>query len=105
MNSSWFSKDIRENMTNEELFIAGAKRQADHTSLPEDTVIWNDGFKTGREVGARDMKEQMMKDGDEGIVRKVGTIGYIAFTDEQQFNSRLEQFQDMDKVRIIIVKE
>jgi hypothetical protein len=48
------NKEVRD------AFIAGAKWQADHTPLPEDTVIWNDGFKTGREVGAREQKEQDM---------------------------------------------
>lgn len=56
-------------------------------------------------AGADWQKEQMMKEGDEGIVRRAGPIGYITFTNEQQFNSRLKQFQDCDKVRIIIVKE
>ena len=79
--------------------------------LPK-SIWWNEGeemkLTDSRETfiaGAKWQKEQMMKEGDEGIVRKVGTIGYITFTDEQQFNSRLEQFQDRDKVRIIIVKE
>lgn len=55
--------------------------------------------------GAKWQKEQMMKEAVEGEVRKDGTIGYFEFSNEQQFHSLLEQFQDCDKVRIIIVKE
>ena len=55
-------------------------------------------------AGSVNEREKMMKDALEGQVRKDGTIGYFEFSNEQQFHSLLEQFQDCDKVRIIIVK-
>lgn len=55
--------------------------------------------------GAEHAKKQMINEAVKGEVRKVGTIGYFEFSNEQQFHSLLEQFQDCDKVRIIIVKD
>lgn len=56
-------------------------------------------------AGAEWQKEQMMKEGAEGEIRKDGTIGYFEFSNEQQFHSLLEKFQDCDKVRIIVCKK
>lgn len=72
--------------------------------LSAEADYWN-GAHDGIIAGAKWDREQMMKDGSEGEVRKDGTIGYLEFSNDQQFHSLLEQFQDCDKVRIIIVKE
>ena len=81
-------------------FIAGPNWQKQHDAeLIE--IAYNDGIT----IGMTKQKEQMMKEAVEGQVRKDDTIGYFEFSNEQQFRSLLEQFQDCDKVRIIIVKE
>jgi len=54
---------------------------------------------------ADSFKKKMMKEAVEGMVRKDGTIGYFEFSNEQQFHSLLEQFQDCDKVRIVVCKK
>ena len=59
----------------------------------------------GFKAGAKWDREQMMSKAVEGEVRKDSTIGYFEFSNEQQFHYLLEQFQDCDKVHIIIVKE
>ena len=56
-------------------------------------------------AGAKWTRAQMMENAVEGEVRKDGTIGYFEFSNEQKFHSLMEQFQDCDRVRIIIVKE
>ena len=86
-------------------FIAGAKWQADNAPLLEDTVIWNDGFKTGREVGERDMKEQMMKEAVEADVMltlhdKTGDVSLHTGYLPKELGIKCD-----DKVKIIIVKE
>lgn len=63
-------------------FIAGAKWQADHTPLPEDTVLFNKGVEEGKRLAeeeqadlftivaldaAQRAKEQMMKDGLDAV--------------------------------------
>ena len=62
-------------------FIAGAKWQADHTPLPEDTVLFNKGVAEGRRLeseenkdrdivfwrGIQYAKEQMLKDGLDAV--------------------------------------
>lgn len=62
-------------------------------------------FDAGIKEGYHRCIEQMMEKAVEGEVRKDGTIGYFEFSNEQQFQSLLEQFQDCDKVRIIICKK
>ncbi len=62
---------------------------------------YNEAFLDGQKYGL----EKMLKESVDGMIRKDGTIGYFEMTDEQQFKSLLEKFQDGDKVRIIIVKE
>lgn len=88
------------------LVKAGAKWQAEQllksSPLPEDTVIWDDGFKTGREVGARDMKEQMMKD---AVEYEVGMHGEPITVNLDKYVQRARGIFPGDKVRIIIVKE
>ena len=83
-----------------EIFIAGAEWQEEKDQetikLAEDHAFL---------AGADWQKEKMLKEALEGQVRKDGTIGYFEFSNEQQFHSLLEQFQDCDKVRIIIVKD
>ena len=92
-----------------EVFIAGGEWQEEQmkeTHCPR-SEKWKEVEETARheyENGWKDGKEEMMKDAVEGMVRKDGTIGYFEFSNEQQFHSLLEQFQDCDKVRIIIVK-
>lgn len=56
-------------------------------------------------AGAEWMKKQMMEEAVEGEVRKSGNIGFFEITNEQQFYSSLNKFQNGDKVRVIIVKE
>ena len=91
-------------------FKAGSKwqkEQMEETHCPR-SEKWKEVEETARheyENGWKNCKEQMIKEAVEGEVRKDGTIGYFEFSNEQQFHSLLEQFQDGDRVRIIIVKE
>ena len=69
---------------------------------------WREVEETARheyENGWKDCMDQMMEKAVEGEVRRDGTIGYFEFSNEQQFHSLLEQFQDCDKVHIIVCKK
>ena len=99
-------------------FIAGAEWQADHTPLPEDTVLFNKGVAEGKRLAeeeqadlftivaldaAQRAKEQMMKEAVDAkfISMDEGIIKYSPL-----FTRKLKQtFRPSDKVRIIIVKE
>ena len=72
---------------------------------PDTNFILNADIIDAFIAGAKWDRQQMMSKAVEGEVRKDGTIGYFEFSNEQQFHSLLEQFQDCDKVRIIIIKE
>ena len=85
-----------------ELFIAGAKWQADHTPLPEDTVLFNKGVEEGKRL--------MMEEAVEGTVIKTDkhtSVRYKSFygTDRYFYGIADKQFKPGDKVLIIIVKE
>lgn len=47
-------------------------------------------------------KEQMLKEAVEGEVKHVATVHYV-LTNEDQLTARLKQFQDGEKVRIIVL--
>lgn len=72
-------------------FIAGAKWQAEHTPLPEDSVLFNKGVEEGKRL--------MMEDAVEGVVDDCGTPARL----------RLEMpggsFGIGDKVRVIVMKK
>ena len=100
-----------------EAFEAGAKWQANHVPLPEDTVLFNEGVEEGRRLAeeeqadlftivaldaAQRAKEQMMKEAVEGeIVQDVYSRELRCKTKDL----RKHNFKFGDKVRIIIVKE
>lgn len=94
IGGKWFVEYARKR------FIDGAKWQADNTPLPEDTVIWNDGFKTGREIGERDMKEQMMEQAVDATVHLEPGAFPVIEIGVGRFGLKVG-----DKVKIIIVKE
>lgn len=73
-------------------FLAGAKWQANHAPLPEDTVLFNKGVEEGKRL--------MMDDAVEGEVVK-DINNKLAVTAK---NVNLDKFNFGDKVRIIIVK-
>lgn len=78
-------------------FQAGAKWQADHTPLPEDTVLFNKGVAEGKRL--------MMKEAVEGEV-DFEYFGYkVIRPDLKQLDTLLESMNHGDKVHIIIVKE
>lgn len=98
-----------------ELFIAGAKWHADHTPLPEDTVLFNKGVEEGKRLAeeeqadlftivaldaAQRAKEQMLKEAVEGEVESFSDM-------HQEVTIPLNptMFKAGDKVRIIIIKE
>lgn len=72
-------------------FIAGAKWQEDHTPLPEDTVLFQNGVEEGKRL--------MMKEAVEWTVTTNLANRPVIYLDQ------LKGFQYGDKVRIIIVKE
>lgn len=80
-----------------EFFIAGAKWQADHTPLPEDTVIFNKGVAEGKRL----MMEEAIPC---NVFWHDGPL--LDYTQEQQDNA-LERIGAKvgDKVKVIIVKE
>lgn len=84
-------------------FIAGAEWQKDKDTR-DMYMSDNRHFNKVYELGKKDMKEMMMKEAVEGEVRHCATVHYV-ITNESQLSARLKQFQDGDKVRIIIVKE
>ena len=94
-------------------FIAGAKWQADHTPLPEDTVLFNKGVAEGRRLAeeeqadlftivaldaAQRAREQMLKEAVEGEVESFSDM-------HQEVTIPLNptMFKVGDKVRIIIL--
>lgn len=86
-NHRWNDHDVEQAYSDG--FKTGAKWHADHTPLPEDTVIWNDGFKTGREIGARDMKEQMMED----IRLAYGKVSMNPFDCSEAFEELINKYE------------
>lgn len=77
-------------------FIAGAKWQAEHAPLPEDTVL----FQKGVEEGRRLEMEDIMKDAVEGTVHN-----FSSYKPHPTVLVDANGFNQGDKVRIIIVKE
>ena len=75
--------------------------------LLEDTVAFDKGFKLGKEVGAKDMKQQMMEDVVEGMIAfdccdGANTYGIVEHHPFCLDNLNLKAGQ---KVKLIIVKE
>lgn len=73
------------------LFIAGAKWQADHTPLPEDTVLFNKGVAEGKRL--------MMEGAVEGDFM-LNPYPIICLDDCKNYD-----FKEGDKVKLIICKE
>ena len=63
-------------------------------------IAYNDGIT----IGKTKQKEQMMEGAVEGKVSYYADVHYV-ITNESQLSARLKQFQDGDKVKIIIFKE
>lgn len=80
-----------------ELFVAGGKWQADHTPLPEDTVIYNKGVAEGKRL--------MMEGAVEGEVYKFGEVAYVKERNNAELTKYLSQFNNGDKVKIIVIHE
>lgn len=76
-------------------FIAGAKWQADHAPLPEDTVLFNKGVEEGKRL--------MMEEAVEADVNTYCDI--VAGKKWAEFVVEMPTKNLSDKVRIIIVKE
>lgn len=75
------------------LFIAGAKWQAEHSPLPEDTVLFNKGVEEGKRL--------MMEEAVEGeVVQDLKGVNRV-----KSFNKIPEWLHFGDKVRIIICKK
>jgi len=83
-------------------FIEGATWQKDKNEAITDSVKFEEGFKTGREVGAREQKEQMMKEAVEGEILARDIYDKRALDIDFVYPDGLKPG---DKVRIIIVKE
>lgn len=72
-------------------FIAGAKWQAEHQPLPEDTVLFNKGVEEGKRL--------MIEEAVEGIVTTRSMAGNIV-------TAHLDwSYKDGQKVRMIIIKK
>lgn len=93
-------------------FIAGAKWQADHAPLPEDTALFNKGVAEGRRLAeeeqadlftivaldaAQRAKEQMLNEAVKGEYDQYPAAIYLP--------APLPRMNKGDKVRVIIVKE
>lgn len=99
-------------------FIAGAKWQADHAPLPEDTVLFNKGVAEGRRLAeeeqaemftivaldaAQRAQEQMMKDAVDAKIYGYDDGSYELIASWLDLPKRI--YKDGDKVRIIIIKD
>jgi len=73
-----------------------AQWQKDRDEAITDSVKFEEGFKTGREVGAREQKEQMMKEAVEGYYDK--EYGHLLCP--WDFRAKL-----MDGQKVFIIKE
>ena len=74
------------------IFIAGAKWQADHTPLPEDTVLFNKGVEEGKRL--------MMEEAVEGFIFQ--SEDYYPKELVARYNGELKHG---DKVRVIVLKK
>jgi len=74
------------------LFIAGAKWQADHTPLPEDTVLFNKGVEEGKRL--------MM---EEAIEYEVGMHGEPITINLDKYVQRARGIFPGDKIRVIVL--
>ena len=79
-----------------------AQWQKDRDEAITDSVKFEEGFKTGREVGAREQKEQMMKEAVKGCVLTRDIYDKRALDIDFVYPDGLKPG---DKVRIVIVKE
>ena len=106
--------------TSEDAFIAGAKWHAEHTPLPEDTVLFNKGVAEGRRLaeeelsdlltiahlqGANQMKKLMLMEAVEADVMltlhdKTGDVSLHTGYLPKELGIKCG-----DKVRIIIIKD
>lgn len=78
-------------------FIAGAEWQKKQIPMPEDTVIFNKGVEEGKRL--------MMEGAVEGEVYKFGEIAYVKEHNNVELTKYLSQFNNGDKVKIIVVHE
>ena len=74
-----------------------AKWGAEHTPLPEDTVLFNKGVAEGKRL--------MLEDAVEGEVHKYDKFSYVKEKNSKSLTELLAKFNNNDKVKIIIVKE
>ncbi len=72
-------------------FVDGAKWQAEHQPLPEDTVLFNKGVEEGKRL--------MMEEAVEA------TLDNTAYPTRLWFNTYLSEYSNNDKVRVIIIKK
>ena len=66
--------------------------------------VFNSGWEEGFEAGRDDMVEQMMKDGIDATVHKLGN-NYLKEITADEISKALEPYNNGDKVKIIIIKE
>ncbi len=78
---------------------AAEKYAEPYISTVADNVKW--AFKAGAEW----QKSQMLKDAVEGEVYKFGEVAYVKERNNAELTKYLSQFNNGDKVRIVITKE
>ena len=91
-----------------ELFIAGAKWQKEQdlakiaqSKSPLSVAYANRCFENGKQA----MKDQLMKDAVEGEVHKFGEVAYVKERNNAELTKYLSQFNNGDKVKIIVIHE
>ena len=80
-------------------FVAGAKWQEEQDKKEQADLLTIVALDTAQRV-----KEQLMKDAVDGTVHHCATVHYVS-TDDGQLPEKLKQFQDGDKVKVIVIKE
>lgn len=90
--------------TRAEDFKAGAEWQKNKDTR-DMYMSDNRHFEKIYELGKKDMKEQMMKDAVEGEVYKFGEVAYVKECNNAELTKYLSQFNNGDKVKIIVIHE
>ena len=81
-------------------FLEGTKIQQEEDNQLVDTI-----YQQGIEKGKDDMKEQMLKNAVEGEVYKFGEVAYVKERNNAELTKYLSQFNNGDKVKIIVIHE
>ena len=103
--STWWNEGEEMKLTDSrETFIAGAKWQKEQDTK-DMFMSDNRHFNKVYELGKNDMKEQMLNDAVEGEVYKFGEVAYVKERNNTELTKYLSQFNNGDKVKIIVIHE